>query len=110
MSEPPATPLPSSAAREEPTDDAKSAVHDLVRSFVAERSWNQPQTPSAAQKVRAVPMSDRALLAAYEKLALDLTATGHLGAEAAKTRAALLRAKIHDAERWHGDPEPEEAA
>lgn len=104
MAEPPTPSLPP-PPRREPDNEAKLAVSQLVHSFVAERTWKQPEAQrSQAGGVSASPLSDGALLAAYEQSAKQ----GGIAGGAAKIRAAMLRAKIA-ADAWRGDAEPGEA-
>lgn len=77
-------------APELPGPDAKAHVAALVKSFVAERSFNDPNHVEAKPPVSAKPLSAGALLAVYER---EAEGDGPF-AKASATKADFLRKRL----------------
>lgn len=82
-----ALPAPDLQDRDGLNPEVREYVRAVVQAFAAERSFNQPSSSPNRVAVKAAPVSDGVLLAAYEKLAAD-------GNQAAATRAAMLRQRV----------------
>lgn len=76
--------------RDARTPEAIAHVSAIVGAFAAERSFTDPNHPQAAPAVKAAPLSDGALLAAYEKEAAGDGPFAQLSA----ARAVALRKRI----------------
>lgn len=83
----PALPAPEPQEREGLNPEAREYVRSVVQAFAAERTFNQPSSSPNRVAVKAAPVSDGMLLAAYDKLAAE-------GNQAAATRAAMLRQRV----------------
>lgn len=77
-------------AAELPGPDAQVHVAALVKAFVAERSFNDPNHAEARPPVAAKPLSDGALLAVYER---EASGDGPF-AKASATKAEFLRKRL----------------
>jgi hypothetical protein len=77
----------------DPTPDAKLHVAEVVKAFVDGRSWNDPNHPDHLRTkppVKALHLSDGALLAEYDRIASE----GGPFAQSCAVRAAHIRSRM----------------